>query len=71
VPQLGIVIEIEQVFLHCPKAFIRSSLWDATRAGSDRPIASFARMLLDHTGIQGVSEEELTCELAERNKTTL
>ena len=24
---LALVIEIEQVFSHCPKAFLRSSLW--------------------------------------------
>jgi PPOX class probable FMN-dependent enzyme len=71
VPTFGIGVETEEVFLHCPKAFIRSSLWDATRAGGERPIPSFARMLLDHTGIQGVTEEELTCEMQERLKTTL
>jgi uncharacterized protein len=26
-PQLGLVIDIEQIFFHCPKAFLRSSLW--------------------------------------------
>ena len=27
-PQLAIVVEIEQVFFHCSKAFLRSQLWD-------------------------------------------
>jgi uncharacterized protein len=27
-PVLALVIEIEQVFSHCPKAFLRSSLWE-------------------------------------------
>jgi PPOX class probable FMN-dependent enzyme len=26
-PHLAIVVEIEQIFFHCPKAFMRSSLW--------------------------------------------
>jgi PPOX class probable FMN-dependent enzyme len=26
-PELALVVEIEQIFLHCPKAFLRSSLW--------------------------------------------
>jgi PPOX class probable FMN-dependent enzyme len=26
-PQLAIVVEIEQIFFHCPKAFMRSALW--------------------------------------------
>ena len=28
VPKLGLVIEIDEVFTHCSKAFIRSGLWD-------------------------------------------
>ena len=27
-PMLGLLVEVEQVFTHCPKAFIRSQLWD-------------------------------------------
>ena len=26
-PELAVVVEIEQIFFHCPKAFMRSSLW--------------------------------------------
>jgi len=26
-PRLALVVEIEQIFFHCPKAFLRSSLW--------------------------------------------
>jgi PPOX class probable FMN-dependent enzyme len=28
-PQLALVVEIEQIFFHCAKAFLRSSLWQA------------------------------------------
>jgi len=27
-PKLSIVIDVKEVYFHCPKAFIRSSLWD-------------------------------------------
>jgi uncharacterized protein len=27
-PQLAIVVEIEQIFFHCMKAFLRSKLWE-------------------------------------------
>lgn len=27
-PKLGILVDIESAFIHCPKAFIRSKLWD-------------------------------------------
>ena len=30
-PRLGFLIEIDQVFTHCSKAFLRSALWDPAR----------------------------------------
>ena len=38
-PKLGLLVEIDQVFTHCPKAFIRSDLWnpDTFADGSDLP----------------------------------
>jgi PPOX class probable FMN-dependent enzyme len=30
-PRLGILIEVEEVFTHCSKAFLRASLWDPSR----------------------------------------
>jgi len=30
-PRLGLLVEIDQVFTHCPKAFLRAALWDPSR----------------------------------------
>ncbi len=30
-PKLGLLVEIEEVFTHCSKAFLRAQLWDPTR----------------------------------------
>jgi PPOX class probable FMN-dependent enzyme len=30
-PKLGIIVDIESAYTQCPKAFIRSNLWDPTR----------------------------------------
>jgi PPOX class probable FMN-dependent enzyme len=57
-PTFGIGVEVEECFLHCPKAFIRSSLWEAARSDAGRPIPSFARMLIDQAKLEGVTEEE-------------
>jgi PPOX class probable FMN-dependent enzyme len=70
-PALGIVVEVEEAFLHCPKAFIRSSLWDAARAADARPVASFARMLMDHARLEGVTEEEVQRSIDENIKNNL
>lgn len=31
VPRLGLLVEIEEVFTHCSKAFLRAQLWDPAR----------------------------------------
>jgi PPOX class probable FMN-dependent enzyme len=31
VPKLGILVDIESAYTHCPKAFLRSQLWDPAR----------------------------------------
>jgi len=31
VPKLGLLVSIEEAYTHCPKAFIRSDLWNAER----------------------------------------
>ena len=31
VPQLGILVEVEEAYTQCPKAFLRSELWNAER----------------------------------------
>jgi len=30
-PRLGVLVEIDQVFTHCSKAFLRAALWDPSR----------------------------------------
>jgi PPOX class probable FMN-dependent enzyme len=34
-PQLAMVVEIEQIFFHCAKAFLRSALWKPEKWGPD------------------------------------
>lgn len=70
-PELGIVVEVEEAFLHCPKAFIRSSLWEAARATDARPVASFARMLMDHANVQGMTEADVQRGLDENIRNNL
>ena len=43
-PKLALVIDVEEVFFHCPKAFRRSNTWspDAWDTGSARPYAEIA-----------------------------
>ncbi len=50
-PQSGLLIEVEEVFLQCTKALVRSRLWaDESRVDRESALASFGQMLADHTG---------------------
>ena len=49
-PILALLIEIEQVFSHCPKAFLRSSLWEPSHwpATGDMPsVAALTKAVQD------------------------
>ncbi len=50
-PRSGLVVEVEEVFLQCTKALVRSRLWaDETRVDRKAALPSFGQMLADHIG---------------------
>ena len=49
-PKLAIIVHVEEVFTHCPKAFIRSSLWDTDTWIDRSEIPSYAEIFRDHIG---------------------
>ena len=55
-PKVGLVIKIEEAFLHCPKAFVRSQLWNPDRHIDRKILPTYPKMLLDH--VNGLTEEE-------------
>ncbi|MEC2070673.1 pyridoxamine 5'-phosphate oxidase family protein [Alkalihalophilus marmarensis] len=69
IPILGIVVEVEECFIHCAKAFIRSNLWDSTSYDSELPnpasiLSSHAKTLKrDTETIQQQLEESYTQRL--------
>jgi len=70
-PKLAIVVHVEEVFTHCPKAFIRSSLWNNETWSARSEIASYAEILRDHVGIENCDLNELEKELEKRISSTL
>ena len=56
VPKVGILIEVREAFMHCPKAFVRSKLWDPAHFMDRAQLPSYTQMLLDH--VQGLTEAE-------------
>jgi PPOX class probable FMN-dependent enzyme len=50
VPKLAIVVAIDEVFLHCAKAFRRSHLWDPAHHQDRREMPSLMKFILDEIG---------------------
>lgn len=48
-PTVGIVVEVEEVFIHCAKAFRRSKLWDPTQHQQRSEMPSLLNIILDQT----------------------
>lgn len=55
-PQAGLVVEIEEVFLHCAKSLLRAKLWDPASRIERASFPSMGRMLADQ--IEGLDPEE-------------
>jgi hypothetical protein len=48
-PRLAILVHLEEVFLHCAKAFRRSKLWSPDHFQDRKTMPSLAKMILDQT----------------------
>jgi PPOX class probable FMN-dependent enzyme len=48
-PVLAIIVEVDEVFLHCAKAFRRSRLWDPAARQDRKGMPSLMAMILDQT----------------------
>jgi PPOX class probable FMN-dependent enzyme len=49
-PRSGLVVAIEEVYMHCAKALIRSKLWDGAYAVPKGSFPSISRMVGDQVG---------------------
>jgi predicted pyridoxine 5'-phosphate oxidase superfamily flavin-nucleotide-binding protein len=66
-PKVGLIVTIEEAFLHCAKALVRSALWDGKRHVERASLPSYAEMLLDHVnGLTREENERQTQVMAER-----
>ena len=52
VPRSGLLVEVEEVFLQCTKALVRSRLWaEESRVDRGSALPSFGQMIADHAGL--------------------
>ena len=57
-PRVGILIAVEEVFIHCAKALKRSKLWGTEYRQDRSQLPSIARIILEQTCEAGVDERE-------------
>ena len=50
VPELAVLVRVEEAFYHCGKAIIRSGLWAPDKAASTKGLPTYAEANVDHTG---------------------
>ena len=67
-PKSGLIIKIDEAFLHCAKALIRSKLWNPERHIDRKSFPSLGKILSDQTGLQPPEVAEAAVEEAYRTK---
>ena len=66
-PTLAIGVEVEECFLHCPKAFLRSHLWDVAHWPAPDALPSFACMLFDQIQPDGLTLQDYERDVKENS----
>jgi uncharacterized protein len=64
-PLLGIGVEVEECFIHCAKAFIRSGLWEPNSWTEKALLPSASKMLFEHAKLPNTSAESIQERLEE------
>ena len=50
VPELAVLVRVEEAFYHCGKAIIRAGLWVPDKAAPTEGLPTYAEANVDHTG---------------------
>ena len=66
-PTLAIGVEVEECFLHCPKAFLRSHLWAPEYWPAPDALPSFACMLFDQIRPDSATLKDYERDVEETN----
>ena len=58
-PSVAIAVQVEEVLMHCAKAFRRARLWDPDQLQDRKEMPSLRQIILDQTEAPPVSDAEL------------
>lgn len=68
-PRAALVVQVEEAYLHCAKALIRSRLWDPETQIDRKSFPTMGQMMADQIG--GLDPEEVQKSYEERNRNRL
>ncbi|CAL9376577.1 hypothetical protein SUDANB120_00969 [Streptomyces sp. enrichment culture] len=58
-PRSALVVEVEEAYQHCPKAFLRGGAWKPEAWLSEDEVPSSAEITLSHVGVPGLTLEQI------------
>lgn len=64
-PELGIIIEVEECFIHCAKAFLRAELWEPETWLKKEELPVISKILAAHINSENYSSEQIAAVLSE------
>lgn len=67
-PTAGILVAVEEVYLHCAKALVRSKLWDDDHKVERRVLPSLGQMLADQIAGLDAAEADARVEDSIKNR---
>ncbi len=70
-PKLAIVVDVEEAYFHCAKAFRRSRLWDSSSFAAPGELASLGHIMREQLSIDSCTAEEMEQQLEAAYRTTL
>ena len=56
-PNLAMIVHVEEAFLHCAKCIIRSKLWSNVDITAERKAPTLAKSMVDHGKLDKTYEE--------------
>jgi PPOX class probable FMN-dependent enzyme len=62
-PRLALLVEVQQAYLHCAKAFIRGGVWNPSTWTPADELPSAAEIYRDHRATPGLTVEQAKAEL--------
>jgi uncharacterized protein len=70
-PQLGLAIDVQEVYLHCAKAFMRGQVWDPSTWLPREELPKASQIYRDHRDTPGLTVEQVEAELEESFRTRM